>query len=113
VTSGILDDPVRPGVHNKKGTISFDTGMPGAKNGRASRLFINTKDNAGRDVTGAGRGLDKLGYRPIGSVVKGMEVRAERRPPLLHTHSLILALKCCSSRSWSSCTCTSTRTSTW
>lgn len=60
----ILDDPVK--VVNQKGTLSFARGRP---NTRSVQLFFNTVDNTPRLDT-----LDRIGFPPIGQVIRGMGV---------------------------------------
>lgn len=57
----IKDDPVKPGIGNKRGYLTF------AKSGedtRTTQVFINFGDNTN---------LDSMGFPPVGVVVEGME----------------------------------------
>jgi peptidyl-prolyl cis-trans isomerase A (cyclophilin A) len=56
----LADDPVRESNH--RGTISF---AAGGANTRTAQLFVSLRDNAR---------LDAMGFAPVGSVVRGMDV---------------------------------------
>eukprot|EP00930_Biecheleria_cincta_P099337 TRINITY_DN90975_c0_g1_i1.p1 TRINITY_DN90975_c0_g1~~TRINITY_DN90975_c0_g1_i1.p1 ORF type:complete len:574 (+),score=74.70 TRINITY_DN90975_c0_g1_i1:68-1789(+) len=58
----ILDDKAKPGVGNRRGTVSFAMAGP---NTRSTQFFINFVDNGA---------LDGMGFTPIGEVVEGMDV---------------------------------------
>lgn len=61
--ANIKDDPMKPTVHNTKGTLVFATAGP---NTRTTQLFINTGDNT--------RSLDAQNFSPFGEVTEGMDV---------------------------------------
>ncbi len=56
----LADDPVRESNH--RGTITF---AAGGANTRTAQLFVSLRDNAR---------LDAMGFAPVGSVVRGMDV---------------------------------------
>lgn len=56
----LADDPVRESNH--RGTVTF---AAGGANTRTAQLFVSLRDNAR---------LDAMGFAPVGSVVRGMEV---------------------------------------
>ncbi len=56
----LQDDPVRESNH--RGTITF---AAGGANTRTAQLFVSLRDNAR---------LDAMGFAPVGSVVRGMDV---------------------------------------
>lgn len=60
----IPDDTVR--ATNKRGTLSFARGGP---NTRSTQLFFNLVDNTPRLDT-----LNRIGFPPIGEIVRGIEV---------------------------------------
>merc|ERR1719183_1419507 len=66
--ANLLDDPVKPGLSNKKGTVTFATAGP---NTRTTQLFINTGDNYN---------LDSMGFAPIGKVVQAWTRSARSTP---------------------------------
>ena len=59
----ILDDPPKPNVGNRRGTVVF---AHAGNNSRTTQLFINLVENQHR--------LNHQGFVPIGEVVFGMEV---------------------------------------
>lgn len=59
--ANIADDPVIQS--NKRGTLTF--AMSSQPNSRSTQLFVNFKDNLR---------LDAMGFAPLGTVVRGMEV---------------------------------------
>jgi len=61
--ASIKDDPMKPTVHNKRGTLVFAMAGPGT---RTTQLFINLGDNT--------RSLDAQGFSPFGEVTEGMEI---------------------------------------
>jgi len=63
----IKDDPVRPDIHNSKGTMVY--AKPGAPNSRSNQIFINLADN--------NRSLDaptQQGFTPFGEITEGMDI---------------------------------------
>lgn len=60
----IPDEPVK--VVNQRGTLSYARGGP---NTRGVQLFFNTVDNTPRLDT-----LNRIGFPPIGQVIRGLEV---------------------------------------
>ena len=61
--ANIKDDPMRPDIHNRRGTVVFAHAGVGT---RTTQLFVNLKDNT--------QGLDPQGFPPFGEVTEGMEV---------------------------------------
>ena len=61
--NSIKDDPPQKEHSNLRGMVTF--AKTGAPNSRSTQLFINYKDNSR---------LDRMGFTPIGRIVKGMEV---------------------------------------
>lgn len=58
----IQDDPVRVGLSNKRGAVTF---AMGGRNTRTTQVFVNLADNSE---------LDSQGFPPFGEVVEGMDV---------------------------------------
>jgi peptidyl-prolyl cis-trans isomerase A (cyclophilin A) len=61
----IKDDPMKPGISNRKGTLVYAKPEAPA-NARTTQLFINTGDNTGS--------LDPQGFSPFAEVTEGMDV---------------------------------------
>lgn len=61
-TATIQDDPVKPGVSNTAGAVTF---AKGGANSRTTQLFINLQDNAQ---------YDGMGFTPVGKVTEGLDV---------------------------------------
>jgi peptidyl-prolyl cis-trans isomerase A (cyclophilin A) len=62
--ANIKDDPMKPGIGNKKGTLVFaKTQMP---NSRTTQLFLNIGDNTAS--------LDSQGFSPFAEVIEGLDV---------------------------------------
>jgi peptidyl-prolyl cis-trans isomerase A (cyclophilin A) len=59
----IKDDPIKPGITNDPGYLTF--AKTGAPNSRGTQLFINHKNNGF---------LDNQGFTPIGKVTSGLEI---------------------------------------
>jgi peptidyl-prolyl cis-trans isomerase A (cyclophilin A) len=59
----IKDDPIKPGITNDPGYLTF--AKTGAPNSRGTQLFINHKNNGF---------LDGQGFTPIGKVTSGLEI---------------------------------------
>jgi peptidyl-prolyl cis-trans isomerase A (cyclophilin A) len=60
--ASIQDDPVKPGVSNTAGAVTF---AKGGANSRTTQLFINLQDNTQ---------YDGMGFTPIGKVTEGLDV---------------------------------------